>query len=105
MHFQTPNVYQDMKKYMKYFIIVSEICENENICTYGDVREDRLRDDARIKHEELTDVFKEVTLHESRDIAFEHTQVLAERSKGSRHSRLSIVVSLADICRLKFFSS
>lgn len=38
-----------------------------------DAEEDRLRDGARTKHEELTNVFKEVTLHESRDIAFEHT--------------------------------
>lgn len=47
------------------FLIISKVRENQNICTYcnDDAREDRLRDGARIKHEELTDVFKEVTLH------------------------------------------
>lgn len=58
-----------------HFLIISEIHENQNICTHynDDAREDRLRE-ARIKHEELTDVFKEVTLHVRVEILLSSTQ-------------------------------
>lgn len=66
------------------FLIVLKVHENQNICTYcnDDAGEDRLRDGARMKHEELTDAFKEVTLHVRAEILLSSTQVLVERSKG-----------------------
>jgi len=53
----------------------------ETLVHIATIEEDRLRDGARIKHEELTDVFKEVTLHVRAEILLSNTQVL-ESSKG-----------------------
>lgn len=66
------------------FEMIFKLRENQNICTHCSVddKEGRLRDGARIKHEELTDVFKEVTLHARAEILLSSAQVLVEKSKG-----------------------
>lgn len=38
-----------------------------------------MRDDARIKHEELTDVFKEVTLHVRAEILLSSTRKYSQK--------------------------
>jgi len=85
MHLQTLNMHQDVWKntYKVCFFIIHDTHENRNTCIYcDDRRRHRLRDGARIKHEELTDVFKEVTLHVRAKILLSNTQVLVESSKG-----------------------
>lgn len=60
------------------------MCENQNICSScnDDVKEDRSRGDAEIKHEKFTNVFKEITLHVRAEILLLSAQVLpGERMK------------------------
>lgn len=70
-------------KYFFFFLNIPVVCENQNIYSScnDNVKKDRSRDGAEIKHEKLTDVFKEVTLHVRVEILLLSAQVLGERMK------------------------
>lgn len=67
-----------------FFNDIHEVYENQNICIYcnDEAKEDRLREGTKIKPEELTDVFKEITLHVRVEILLSSTQIFVDRSKG-----------------------